>query len=82
MFYLILLVLSVIVTEAVAVIDSIQNNTFIGGGSSGFPLKFSSSGNLFGGGRVHATYLLLDILFWFIVLFLNWKLLKKFVFKG
>ena len=81
MFYLILLVLSVIVTEVVAVIDSIQNNTFTGGGLSGFPLQFSSSANLFGGGRVNSTNLLLDILFWFVVLFLIWKLLKKIVFK-
>jgi len=71
----IILVLSVVVTYGIALVDVLFNQSILAG-ESGVPLRFDSS-SLFGGGSTNYLNLLLDIIFWFLVVLAIWKLLQK-----
>lgn len=71
------LVLSVVVTYGVAIVDFANGGVANG---AGFPLGFSHF-NFFGG-ETDQNKLILDIIFWFIVLFVIWKLFRKFTAKA
>ncbi len=77
--FIILLVLSVMVTYAASIFDALVRNSFIAG-EAGFPFRFSSS-SLFGAEDTNMFMLFLDILFWFIVLYLVKFLLQKVIQK-
>lgn len=76
--FVVILVLSLVVTYGASLVDSLLNNTLLAG-ESGFPFKYSSS-TLFGRGSINGGTMLLDIAFWFVILFGIWKLSLK-VFK-
>ncbi len=73
----IILVLSVVVTYGISIADSIINNTLVAG-SAGLPLKFAS-GSMFGGSDTDYAMLLLDIIFWFVIVWVVWKGLGKLI---
>jgi len=73
--FVIILISSVIVTYVATFIDALINNTLLGG-KAGFPLKFSSA-TLFGEGTTNYLLMGLNVFFWFIVIFIIWKLFPK-----
>ena len=73
--FVIILVLSVVVTYGVAVIDVLINGNILAG-KSGFPFRFGST-SLFGGSEINYPIFILDIVFWFVVIFVGWKLISK-----
>ena len=73
----IILVLSVVVTYGVAMVDGLRRNSFLGDG--GIPLRFARGSFL--GGSTNYFYLLIDIVLWFIVIWLVWKILQKIIKK-
>lgn len=73
--FFIILVLSVVIGEVVSIIDAFRRSSFLAG-QVGFPLRYSSS-SLFGGGSINYIMLILDIVFWFAVIWGLWKLLAK-----
>lgn len=64
--FIIILVLSVVVTYLIALIQF---------SSGGLPFRFSSFNLL--GSETNVGMLILDIVFWFIILFGVWTLIKK-----
>ena len=72
--FVVILVLSVVVTYGVAIIDALIRNSLLAG-EAGFPFRFSSS--YFFGESTNFLMLILDIVFWFIIIWLIWKLLYK-----
>ncbi len=70
--FVVILILSVVVTYGVACLDFAFN---ISKGLIGLPFGFSSF-NFFGS-ETEGTMLLLDIIFWFIVILGVWKILPK-----
>lgn len=74
--FIVLLILSVVVTYGVAFIDASMN---ISANQAGLPFKFGSY-VLFGTASTNYSTLFLDIVFWFIVIWGIWKILPK-VFK-
>lgn len=77
--FVVILVLSVVVTYGGSLVDSIVNNTLLAG-ESGFPFKYSRS-TLFGRGTIDGAMMFLDIAFWFVVIFSIWKVFQKVAFK-
>jgi len=75
--FVIVLVLSIVTSYIADFIDAIVNNTLIGG-RTGFPFKDSLSSGF--GGTINNYMVALNIIFWFIVIFIAWKLLLR-VFK-
>ena len=73
--FVVILILSVVATYGATLVDALISNTLLGG-EAGFPLKFSSA-TMFGSGNTNYLLMSLNILFWFIVLFGIWKLIKK-----
>lgn len=73
--FLIILVLSVVVTYGVSITSDLISGSIIAG-NSGFPFKFAS-GSLFGEGSTNYLMLILDIIFWFVVIWVVWKLIMK-----
>ncbi|MCL4365653.1 hypothetical protein M1437_00285 [Patescibacteria group bacterium] len=71
--FLVILILSVVVTYGMAVVDFAFNIT---SGEVGLPFGFSRF-NFFGA-ETNQKMLLLDFVFWFFVLFVGWKLILKF----
>ena len=71
--FFIILVLSLVVTYGVAIVDVFVNKTK---NIAGLPLGFSSLG-LFLGGSTDYPMLILDIVFWFVVIWLVWFGIKK-----
>lgn len=69
--YIIILVLSVMVTYGVAIVDALARNSLLSG-EAGFPLRFSSS-SFFGSENTDYFMLILDIVFWFFVIWIIWK---------
>lgn len=67
------LILGVVVTYGVAIVDAFINAS---ASKSGLPLKFGSY-SLFGGASTDSGLLLLDIIFWSIVLWVIWKIFLK-----
>lgn len=73
--FIILLVLSVVVTYGVMLFQAILFSSLVAG-SGGFPLSFTSS-SLFSTPSTDYLMLFLDIIFWYIILFVIWKLILK-----
>lgn len=71
--FVVILILSVVVTYAVAIVDASINTS---ASKSGFPFKFGSY-SLFGSASTDSGLLLLDIIFWSVVLWVTWKLFVK-----
>ena len=75
--YMGLFLLSLVLTEIISVGQSFIYSSFFQG-DSGLPLAFESS-SLFGGGSINFVNLCVDVLFWFIVLLLIWKIVLKLI---
>lgn len=73
--FIIILVLSVVVTYGASLVDSLLNNTLLAG-ESGFPFKYSRS-TLFGRGSINGMMMFLNVAFWFVVILGVWKVLQK-----
>ncbi|MBU1031838.1 hypothetical protein KKE03_02885 [Patescibacteria group bacterium] len=69
----ILLILSVVVTYGTAFVDAITNTS---ANQAGLPFKFGSY-VLFGEASTNYPLLVLDIAFWFVVIWVIWKVLQK-----
>lgn len=76
--FIIILGISIITSYAADLIDAVISNTLIGG-ESGFPFK-DSRGTLFGEGTINNYMVALNIIFWFVVICISWKILLK-IFK-
>lgn len=78
--YIGLFILSIIVTFSISILDMLYiSKTFING-SVGLPLAYSyGSISLFGEGKEEINYvtLILDFVFWFVILLLLFKYLPK-----
>jgi len=72
--FIVIVVLSTIVTYVIAIVDAFARNSLIGG-SAGLPFKFAHG--YFGSSNTNYLLLLSDIAFWFIVVWLIWKLLRQ-----
>ena len=72
--FAVILVLSVVVTYLAAFIDDLIN---ISKNPTGLPFPFASF-NFFGGSN-NLTLLILDIIFWFVIIFIVWKLISRFL---
>ncbi|MDP2585682.1 MAG: hypothetical protein Q8P29_02260 [Candidatus Levybacteria bacterium] len=64
--FVVILILSVIVTYISAFVDALIRNTLLGG-EAGFPFKFSSA-TMFGSGSTNYLLMVLNILFWFAII--------------
>lgn len=73
--FVVILVLSVVVTYGASLADSLLNSTLLAG-ESGFPFKYSRS-TLFGRGSIDGGMMLLNIVFWFVIILGVWKVLQK-----
>lgn len=73
--FIIILVLSVVVTYGMAIVGALMNPS---ASKAGLPLKFGSY-TLFGTADTNYVALVLDIVFWFIIILLLWKVLQKVV---
>jgi hypothetical protein len=73
--FVVILVLSVVVTYGVAVVDDLRRNSLLAG-EGGVPFRFSS-GTLFGSGNTNYLMLTLDIFFWFVVIWIVWFGIRK-----
>lgn len=69
---IVILVLSVVVTIGIPLIGFITNSYQV---MSGWPFEFT--GFSFLGGSTDYAILLLDIVFWFIIIWVLWKVLQK-----
>lgn len=72
---LVFLVLGYLLDIIVTIILSLVQGNFIAG-ETGFPLK-SSSVALFGGGSIYHPQNEINILFWTLIVFGTWLLIKK-----
>lgn len=73
--FVVILVLSVVVTYGAAFMDVLLSGSVVAG-KSGIPFRFGSS-SLFGGSGIDYPILLVDIVFWVFVIWGIWKLLQK-----
>lgn len=73
--FVVILILSVVVTYGAAFVDALISNTLLAG-EAGFPLKFSR-GTMFGGGSTNYLLMILNIFFWFVVIWGIWKILQR-----
>lgn len=69
----IILILSVVVTYGVAFVEGLAGNHFLAYG--GIPFRFASGSFL--GGSTDNLMLILDIAFWFVVIWVVWKVISK-----
>lgn len=69
----VILILSAIVTYGLSIVDAAVNSS---ANQAGLPFKFGSY-TLFGTANTDYSILILDIAFWFLVIFGIWKLLQK-----
>lgn len=67
--FVVILVLSVVVTYGVALVDAVMNTS---ANQAGLPFKFGSY-VLFGEANTNYPVLILDIAFWFVVIWIIWK---------
>lgn len=77
--FVIVLVLSVVVTYGATFVEVLLSGSVVSG-KSGFPFRFGSS-SLFGGSSIDYPMLLVDIVFWFVVIWGIWKILQKLISK-
>ena len=75
--FVLILVLSVLVTYGVALVDAMIRNSLLIG-NVGFPLRFSSA-TFFSSEDINYTYLILDIAFWFVIIWIVWKVISYFL---
>jgi len=73
--FVVILVLGMVVTYITAIVDILLSGSVIAG-KSGIPFRFSSS-SLFGGSSIDYPMLLLDIAFWFVIIWGVWKVISK-----
>ena len=73
--FVVILILSIVATYVTTFIDALVNKTLLGG-EAGFPFKYSSS-TLFGEGETNYLLMVLNIVFWFLVIWGVWKLIHK-----
>ena len=73
--FVVILILSVVMTYGASTVDSLLNNTLLAG-ESGFPFKYSR-GTLFGKGSIDGLMMLINIAFWFVIIWLIWKAISK-----
>lgn len=73
--FIIILILSAVVTYGAALIDVLIGGSILSG-QSGIPFRFGSS-SLFGGSSINYTMLFLDIIFWFVIIWVVWKIIQK-----
>ncbi len=71
--FIVIFVLSVVVTYGVAFMEGLMGGHFLAYG--GVPFRFASGSFL--GGSTDNLMLLLDIAFWFIIIWGVWKVLQK-----
>lgn len=71
--FVVVLILSVVVTYGVAFIEGLAGNHFLAYG--GVPFRFASGSFL--GGSTDGLMLVLDIAFWFVAIWGIWKLISK-----
>lgn len=69
----IILILSVVVTYGVAIADALMNPS---ASQAGLPLKFGSYA-LFGTASTNYLTLFIDVVFWFVIIWLVWKVISK-----
>lgn len=67
--------LGVVVTYVVAIVDALRRNSLLAG-EGGLPFRFSSA-SLFGSESTNFVMLVIDIIFWSVVLWAIWKLFLK-----
>lgn len=75
--FVVILVLSLVVTYGVAFVEGLMGGHFLAYG--GVPFRFASGSFL--GGSTNTLMLLLDIVFWFLVIWLIWKVLQRVISK-
>jgi len=68
-----ILILSIVITYGLSIIDALANSS---ANQAGLPFKFSSYA-LFGTASTNYSILILDISFWFLVIWGVWKLLQN-----
>lgn len=73
--FVLMVILSLIFTLSSSLLDALYRKSLLGEG--GFPFRFSSGASFLGESSTNYFILLLDILFWFIVVFLLWKIIFK-----
>ncbi len=73
--FIIIVITSFFATHIADLIESVVSNTLIGG-RSGFPFKDSLSMGFEGGSSDNFMFVL-NMLFWFIVIFIIWQFLQK-----
>ena len=71
--FVVILVLSVIITYVLGIIDALVNSS---ANQAGLPFKFGSYA-LFGTATTNYSTLIVDIFFWFFVIWIIWKVLNK-----
>lgn len=71
--FVVILILSVITTYGLGIIDALANSS---ANQAGLPFKFGSYA-LFGTARTNYSILILDIIFWFAVIWGIWKIFQK-----
>lgn len=67
--FVVILILSVIVTYGLGIIDALANSS---ANQAGLPFKFGSYA-LFGAATTNYSILILDIIFWFLVIWGIWR---------
>lgn len=70
----VILILSVVVTYGVAIVDDIRRGSLLGG-EGGIPFRFATGSFL--GGSTDNLMLVLDIAFWFVIIWVIWKSFQK-----
>lgn len=73
--FVVFLALSTISTYTISISESIIRGTLLGG-SAGLPFKFAS-GTLFGQAHTNYMALIIDVIFWFLIIWGIWKLLQN-----
>lgn len=73
--FLVIFVLSVVIMYMATIVDVLLNGSIIAG-KSGFPFKFDSS-SPFAGSNIDYPMLLINIFFWFIVIWAIWKFIYR-----
>ena len=72
--FVVILVFSLMVTYGMAFVDALMNSS---ANQAGLPLKFGSYA-LFGTASTNYLMLLLDIAFWFVIIWIIWKVISYF----
>jgi len=71
--FVVILISSVVVTYGMAIMEALMNSS---ANQAGLPFKFGSYA-LFGTASTNYPFLLLDIVFWFVIIWGTWRLLQK-----